>query len=211
MLKNVFLFAFSKKYIYLCKKCKEVNNEEVNAFIANVFHTNYKSATNRAYLRSHGRGNGNYYNYYGYEPQIMMEFHVGGIYKCMMDDYLKDDNGQLVHIGKLDGFLFEEVKIDFHGCEKIIDGIKKHYGCFASVKPWSVTDEIGITCVCNVTLSSVNRKCIASGCALSTNPVIGLLTAYRNARKALAKSGKLNRAIHGERIIFYDNTYKLFE
>lgn len=193
---------------YLCEQRKEVNDEELNTFITHVFHTNYKSATNRTYLRSYSCGNGNYFDY---EPQTMMEFHVGGIYECVVNNYLKDDKGQIVYIGKLDGFLFEEVKIDLHGCEKIIDGIKKHYGCFASVKPWSVNDEIGITCVCNVTLSSVNRKCIASGCALSTNPVIGLLTAYRNARKALAKSGKLNRAIHGERIIFYDNTYKLFE
>ena len=192
---------------YLCKKCKEVNDEELNAFITHVFHTNYKSATNRAYLRSHGRGNGNYYNYYGYEPQIMMEFHVGGIYKCMMDDYLKDDNGQLVHIGKLDGFLFEEVKIDLHGCEKIIDTIGRHFGCFASVEPWTVNDGIGITYTCNVKLCSINGKHSVSACNLSNNPVNGLLTAYRDARKDLVKNGKLNSAIQGDDKYFRTCTF----
>jgi len=185
------MFKFGK--YYLCEKCKEIDEEEVNAFIMNVFHTNYKSPTNRTYLRSHSCGNGNYFNY---EPQTMMEFHVGGIYECMIDNYLKDDKGQLVYIGKLDGFLFEEVKTDLHGCEKIIGGINKHYGCRASVKPWAVNDGIGITYECNVTLRSVNGKCFASGCNFSTNPVIGLLTAFRNARKVLAKNGKLNGAIH---------------
>jgi hypothetical protein len=192
---------------YLCKKCKEVNNEEINAFIANVFHTNYKSATSGAYLRPHSRGNGNYYNYYDYESQIMMEFHVGGIYKCMMDNYLKDGNGQLVYIGKLDGFLFEETKIDLHGCEKIIGAIKKHYGCSASVEPWTAYNEIDITYICNVKLCSVNENYIASGCTFSKDPVNGLLTAYRNARKTLAQSGKLNKAIHGA-IGSYIYTYK---
>ena len=183
---------------YLCKKCKEVNDEELNAFITHVFHTNYKSATSGAYLRPHSRGNGNYYNYYDYEPQIMMKFHVGGIYKCVMDNYLKDDYGQIVFISRLDGFLFEEVKIDLHGCEKIIVAIEKHYGCSASVEPWTADDGIGITYICNVKLCSVNGNHVASGCTFSTNPVIGLLTSYRSARKALVQNGKLNRVIHGD-------------
>ena len=174
------MFKFGK--YYLCEKCKEINEEEVNTFIMNVFHTN------RTYL-SYSCGD-------DYEPQTMMEFHVGGIYKCTLDNYLIDDNGKLVFIGKLDGFLFEEVKIDLHGCEKIIGAINEHYGCIASVRPWAVNDGIGITYVCNVTLRSVNGKCVASGCDFSTNPVNGLLAAYRGARKALAKSGKLNGAIH---------------
>lgn len=175
---------------YLCKKCKEVNDEEINSFITHVFHTNYKS--------TYSYGNGNYYNYYDYEPQEMMKFHVGGIYKCMMGNYLKDDNGQFVYIGQLDGFLFEEVKIDLHECEKIISAIEKHYGCSASVEPWTVRDGIGITYICNVKLCSINGNHVASGCTFSTNPVIGLLTAYRDARKTLVKSGKLNKAIHGD-------------
>lgn len=187
---------FETDKYYLCKECKKVNDEELNAFITNVFHTNYKSATNRTYLRSTSCCRND--NYFDYESQAMMEFHVGGIYKCIMDNYLKDDNGQLVYIGKLDGFLFEEIKIDLHGCEKIIDTIEKHYGCFASVKPWTVTvnDGIGITYVCNVKLRSVNGNCVASGCSFSTNPVNGLLTAYRKARETLVKSGMLNRAIN---------------
>lgn len=182
---------FETNKYYLCKQCKEVNDEELNVFIEKVFHNN----SCKAYLRFNSWDNGNY-NYYEYEPQAITKFHVGGIYKCMMDNYLKDDNGHLVYIGKLDGFLFEEAKIDLRGCEKIIDAIKKHCGCFASVEPWTVNDGIGITYVCNVTLRSVNGACFASGCNFSTNPVIGLLTAFRNARKALAKSGKLNGAIH---------------
>ena len=189
---------------YLCKKCKEVNDEEMNTFIQKVFHTGYKSATNSTYLYSYSCGNHNYFNY---EPQLMIKFHVGGIYKCMMDNYLKDDNRQLVYIGKLDGFLFEEVKLDLHGCEKIICAIEKHYGCSASVKPWAVNDGIGITYVCDVELHSVNGFRTASGCIFSTNPVNGLLTAYRSAREALAKSGKLNGAIHGVSEYFYNSVY----
>ena len=186
---------FEKDKYYLCKECKEVNDEELNTFITHVFHTNYKSATSRTYFRSYSYGNGNYYDY---EPQAMMKFHVGGLYKCMMDNYLKDDNGQLVYISKLDGFLFEEVKIDLHGCEKIIGAIKKHYGCSASVEPWTVNDRIGIIYECNVKLRSVNGKCAASGCSFSTNPVDGLLTAYRSAREHLVQNGKLNKAIHSD-------------
>ena len=174
---------------YLCKECKKVNNEEINSFITHVFYTNYNSTINS--------------KYYNYEPQAMMEFHVGGIYKCMTDNYLKDDNGQLVYIGEVDGFLFEEVEIDLHGCEKIIGAIEKHYGCSASVEPWTVNnDGIVITYICNVKLCSVNGKCAASGCTLSNNPVNGLLTAYRNARRTLAKSGKLNRAIKKNKFYF---------
>ena len=189
---------------YLCKKCKKVNDEELNAFITNVFHTNYKSATNRTYLRSPSFRNGSFFDY---ESQAMMEFHVGGIYKCTLDNYLIDANGQLVYIGKLDGFLFEEVKIDLHGCEKIIGAINKHYGCIASVEPWTVNDGIGITYVCNVKLCSINGNYASSGCTFSQNPVNGLLTAYRSARKTLAQSGKLNEAIHGD-IGSYIYTYK---
>ena len=195
---------FETDKYYLCKECKEVNDEEVNAFITHVFHTNYKSATNRTYLRPHSRGNGNYYDY---EPQAMMEFHVGSIYKCVIDNYLKDDKGQLVYIDKLDGFLFEEVQIDLHGCEKIIGAIVKHYGCSASVKPWTANDGNGITYLCNVKLCSVNGNYVASGCTLSTNPVNGLLTSYRSARKGLVLSGKLNPAIHGDKEYFVNSTY----
>ena len=178
---------------YFCKKCKEANNEELNAFIQKVFYTGYKSMSL------------NYNDYYG--SQAMMKFHVGGIYKCMMNNYLKDDNGQLVYIGKLDGFLFEEVKIDLHGCEKIIDAIEKHYGCFASVEPWEVYDGIGITYICNVKLCSVNGNNLASSCTFSNNPVNGLLIAYRSARKALAQNGKLNKAIHGDSSYIYAYTH----
>ena len=191
---------------YLCKKCKEVNDEELNAFITHVFHANYKSATNRAYLRSHSCGNGNYFNY---EPQVIIKFHNGGIYKCMMDNYLKDDNGKLVYIGKLAGFLFEETKIDFHECEKIINAIEKHYGCSASVELFNCVDDQYITYKCSVQLYSVNGKCFASGCTISTNQVNGLLTAYRNARETLAKRGRLNEAIHDD-IGSYIYSYKYF-
>ena len=190
---------------YICKKCKEVNNKELNEFITNVFYTSHKSATNKAYLRSYSGGNSNYYDYY--EPQVMMKFHIGCIYKCTLGDYLIDDNGQLVYIGNLDGFLFEEIKINLNGCEKIIGAIKKHYGCSASVKPWTVNDEIGTVYVCNVKLHSVNGKYFASGCSFSANPVNGLLAAYRDARKTLAQSGKLNRAIHRDNDS-YIYTYK---
>ena len=195
--KSDIMFEMGK--YYLCKKCKEVNDKELNAFITHAFHTNYKSVANRTYLRS--------YNYFDYEPQAMMKYHVGGIYKCMMDDYLKDDNGQLVYIGKLDGFLFEEVKIDLHGCEKIICAIQKHYGCSVSVEPWIVNSGIGITYVCNVKLCSVNGNYVASGCTLSNNPVNGLLTAYRSARESLAQSGKLNEAINGDKEYFANSVY----
>lgn len=196
------MFKFGK--YYLCKECKEVNDEEVNAFITNVFHRNYKSAANRTYLRSYTCGNGKYYDY---EPQAMMKFHVGGIYKCTLDNYLIDDNGQLVYIGHLDGFLFEETKIDLHECEKIIGAIEKHYGCSASVEPWTVNDGIGITYMCNVKLCSVNGNYVASGCTFSTNPVNGILTAYRSARKGLVLSGKLNSAIHGDKEYFANSVY----
>jgi hypothetical protein len=195
---------FEEGKYYICKQCKEANNEELNAFITNVFYANYYGVTNRRDLSSYSWGNGKYYDL---EAQTMMEFHVGGIYKCMIDNYLKDDNGQLVYIGQLDGFLFEEMKIDLHGCEKIIGAIEKHYGCSASVEPWTVDDGIGITYVCNVKLCSVNVKCVASGCTISTNPVNGLLIAYRNAREALVKSGKLDRAIHGDSKYFDSHIY----
>ena len=189
---------------YLCKKCKEVNDEEMNTFIQKVFHTGYKSATNSTYLYSYSCGNDNYFNY---EPQLMIKFHVGGIYKCMMDNYLKDDNGQFVHIDEIAGFLFEKIKIDLHGCEKIIDAIEKHYGCSASVEPKSVNDGIGITYLCDVKLRGVNRNCLVCGLASSENPVNGLLTAYRNARKALAQNGVLNKAIHGVSKYPYNHIY----
>jgi len=188
---------------YLCKACKEANTEELNSFIHAVFHTDYKA---REYATTLNSNLYNYYNYYG-APQAIMKFHVGGIYKCTLDNYLKDDNRQLVYIGKLDGFLFEEVKFDLHGCEKIICAIEKHYGCSASVKPWAVNDGIGITYVCDVELHSVNGFRTASGCIFSTNPVNGLLTAYRSAREALAKSGKLNGAIHGVSEYLYNSVY----
>lgn len=199
---------FEEGKYYLCKQCKEANNEELNAFITNVFYANYYGVTNRRHLRSYSCGNGNYYDF---EAQTMMEFHVGGIYKCMMDNYLKDNNGQLVYIGKLDGFLFEEMKIDLHGCEKIIGAIEKHYGCSASVEPWEVNDGIGIRYICNVKLCSVHGNHVASGCTFSENPVNGLLTSYRNARKTLAQNGALNKAIHGDNRYFGSHiyTYKL--
>lgn len=183
---------FEMNKYYLCKECKEVNNEELNAFIEKVFHNN----SYREYLRFNSCENGNY-NYYDYEPP-MMKFRVGGIYKCMMDNYLKDDNGKLVYIGELDGFLFEEVKIDLHGCEKIIGAIENHHWCSASVEPFAVNDGISITYICNVKLGSVNRKFIATSHTFSENPVNGLLAAYREARKTLAKWGKLNKAIHNK-------------
>lgn len=151
---------FEEGKYYLCKQCKEANNEELNAFITNVFYANYYGVTNRRHLRSYSCGNGNYYDF---EAQTMMEFHVGGIYKCMMDNYLKDDNGQLVYIGKLDGFLFEEMKIDLHGCEKIIGAIEKHYGCSASVEPWEVNDGIGIRYICNIIANNSGKKGIFKG------------------------------------------------
>ena len=188
---------FEKNKYYICKKCKEVNDEELNTFITHVFH-------NTVTIRPYSRGNAS--NYCDYEAQTIMEFHVGGVYKCMIDNYLIDDKGQFVYIGKLDGFLFEEVEIDLNGCEKIIDAIEKHYGCSASVKPWTVNEYI-MEYICYVKLCSVNGKCVASGCNVSKDPVNGLLTAYRNARKALATSGELNKAIHSY-IGSYTYTYK---
>lgn len=189
---------FKMGKFYLCKKCKEVNDEEINSFITHVFHTNYKSA--------YSCGNGNNITIMNV-PQEMMKFRVGSIYKCTLDNYLIDDNGQLVYIGHLGGFLFEEVKIDLHGCEKIIGAINKHYGCIASVVPWIVENGIGITYICNVKLCSVNGNCVASGCTSSNNPVNGLLTAYRIARKALVKNGKLNQAILGDSKYFAKSIY----
>ena len=178
---------------YLCKKCKEVNDEEINSFITNVFYTNYKSATNRTYVRSPSCRNDNYFTY---ETQEMMKFRVGCIYKCMQDNYLKDDGGQLVFIGKLDGFLFEEVKIDLHGCEKIIGAIEKHYGCAASVEPLNCVDGQYISYVCKVLLHSIEGYYFASETTVSQNPVSGLLVAYRNSRKTLAQRSRLGRALN---------------
>ena len=192
---------FETDKYYLCKERKIANNEELNAFIQKVFCTDYKCMSSHTSYRP----NLNYYDYYG--SQVMIEFHVGGIYKCMMDNYLKDDNGQLVYIGRLDGFLFEEVKIDLHGCEKIIGAIEKHYGCFASVEPFNYVDCQHIAYMCNVKLHSVNGNNLASSCTFSNNPVNGLLIAYRSARKALAQNGKLNKAIHGDSSYIYAYTH----
>lgn len=184
---------------YLCKKCKEVNNEELNSFIDKVFYTNYKSMSSRT---SRYEPMYSYYDVFNMLPE-MIKFSVGGIYKCVMDNYLKDENGNLVYIGTLDGFLFEEVKIDLDGCEKILTAIRKHQGCKASVEPFNCVDGQYITYICNVELRSVNGYHFAAGSTFAQDPVQGLLDAYRSARKTLVKCGKLNRAIYGMSEYFY--------
>lgn len=188
---------------YLCKKCKEVNNEELNSFIYKVFYTDYKSMNSRTspYGSSY-----NYYDFYN-TPQETMKFRVGCIYQCMMDNYLKDENGNFVYMGTLDGFLFEEVKFNLDGCEKIITAIRKHQGCFASVEPFRCIDGQHIVYICRVELRSVNGYHFVSEMTFSQDPVSGLLAAYRNSRKKLVQCGKLKSAIYGQEYYFYKPTY----
>lgn len=178
---------------YLCKKCKEANYKELNAFINKVFYNDYQSMNSRTSPYGPTYSHYDYYN----TLQETIKFRVGGIYQCVMDDYLKDENGNFLYIGTLDGFLFEEVKIDLDGCKKILTAIRRHQGCKASVEPFNCVDGQYIVYICHVELRSVNGYHFAAESGFSQDPVQGLLVAYRSARKTLVKCGKLNRAIYG--------------